>query len=457
LPFYARTASGRDKPIEFLGEMKVRKRQQLDELDDISLRSMGISSISTGAVREEMMKTFQHLKELDVSGNLFSDWEDLLDILKMFPNLTWLSFASNKINDIPSNIHLNIGSHAAGFDRLQILNLNKCSIASFQTVLALDQICPNLKELAVAYSDLSDMHQNNNHTEETETSNDDSPSTIVGFQNLTLLDCSNCQLHCWNSQIRKLSHLPKLATLILDDNPITEASIQSPDEFTQLEILQITGNNISTWNAMESLAKLPKLKGIRFRKCPLTNDIGTGEARAGTIARLPQITMLNASSISEKERLESERRYVSNVSREMVLLNANSKSSNTDDGDDPTSFAKSFQKLGLFEKYPMFEKLMAKHKESMLLISQSTNMGGASISSNALNVTIRSMAADSCTIEPIQKRLPSSLKVGRLKIMCSKVFGLDIELQRLHFRSQVRRMYCISGIFCFSYFYSCSA
>jgi hypothetical protein len=441
LPFSARTSSGRDKPIEFLGELKVRKRQQLSDLDDISLRSMGVSSIATGDCEagKELMNTFEHLKELDVSGNLFSDWENLLEILKIFPNLTWLSFASNKIYDIPSNIQWKDG----GFERLEFLNLNKCSIASFRTVLVLDELCPKLQELCVAYSDLSDMGQS--HSGESEESNDSgSTGPVKVFQSLTLLDCSNCNLHCWNTQIRRLCHLPKLATLILDDNPITEASILNPDEFAQLEHIQITGNEINSWAAIESLAQLPNLKGLRFRKCPLTNEIGSGEARAGTIARLPQIELLNASDISEKERLEAERRYVSNVSREMILLNANTKVTEADE--DSSSISNSFKKLGLYDKYPRFEELMAKHKESML-VSQSANMGGASISSNALSVTIRSMAAESCTIEPMQKRLPSSLKVGRLKIMCAKVFGLDIELQMLHFRSEVRLfllcLYCL--------------
>eukprot|EP01083_Nonionella_stella_P227466 807031_1 len=79
---------------------------------------------------------------------------------------------------------------------------------------------------------------------------------------------------------------------------------------------------------------------------------------------------------------------------------------------------------------------MAKHKESMLVAQSNSGFGGVggSISSSALNVTIRSMAAESCTLDPLRKRLPSSLKIGRLKIMCARAFGLDVELQMLHFR-----------------------
>jgi Ubiquitin-like domain len=55
-----------------------------------------------------------------------------------------------------------------------------------------------------------------------------------------------------------------------------------------------------------------------------------------------------------------------------------------------------------------------------------------------VNVTVRSMAAASCSIEPLQKRLPGGLKVGRLKTLCMRAFGLDTERQVLHFRAEVR-------------------
>lgn len=432
LPFTARTSSGRDKPIEFLGEMKVRQYQQLGDLDDISLRSMGISRVSKiGEGREELTSTFQHVRELDVSGNLFSDWQDIFDILNTFQTLTWLSFASNKIYDIPSDIPWQPGM----FGSLKVLNVNRSSIASFRTVEVLDKLCPNLEELCIAYSDLSDMDTGGRQ------SGEDEAGPLEGFQALKLLDCSNCNLGSWDNQIRRLRKLPKLETLIVDDNPLTEVTIQDPSEFAQLQVFQITGNDIESWTSIESLGKLSTLKSLRFRNCPLTNDIGSGEARAGTIARMPQIEALNASNISDKERVEAERRYVSTVSREMILITSNTKGTgtNVEGGDeDPSTITNAFKDLGLFEKYPRFEELMAKHKEAMLL-SRSANAGSGSIANSAVSATIRSMTAESCTVEPVQKRLPSSLKVGRLKIMCAKIFGLDVEDQLLHFRNEVSR------------------
>ena len=426
LPYSARTSSGRSKPIEFLGEMKVRKRQQLEDLDDISLRSMGISKGAYGDERELLTKTFQHLKELDLAGNLFSDWEDLLGILLAFPQVEWLSFASNKIHDIPPHMEMKEG----GFGHLRVLNLNKCSIESFRTIEMLNGICPNIEELCIAFSDLSDMSEE----EPDELSFTVTP--LNGFRQLKLLDCSSCNLDSWSNQVRRLAHLPKLRTLILDDNLLSDPVIdKSNSEFYALENLQIAGTAIDNWTGIQSLSNLQNLKTFRFRKCPLTDMIGSGEARAGTIARLPLIQVLNASQITAKERLEAERRYVSSVSREILQLNNKTKTSNEDES--KLSAIDAFNKLGLNERYPRFEELVVKHKESMI-VGQSAFMGEGSISNNALNVTIKSMAAESCTSEPLVKRLPASLKIGRLKTMCARTFGLDVELQILHFRSEVR-------------------
>lgn len=53
-------------------------------------------------------------------------------------------------------------------------------------------------------------------------------------------------------------------------------------------------------------------------------------------------------------------------------------------------------------------------------------------------LTIRSMAAGSCDAQPLQKRLPRSLQVGRIKAMCARAFGVDVDLQILHFRVEVK-------------------
>lgn len=417
LPYTARTSSGRDKPIEFWGEMKVRTRQQIHDLIDISLRCMGIRCIVTDQEkRSKLANMFGHIEELDLAGNLFCDWTDLLDTLRTFPKLHWLSFASNKIQDVPKTLEF----HPGEFYRLKVLNVNRCSIESFKTLQAIDKMCPSLEELCVAHSNLSDM------------CNIDSNERFHGFVNLKNLDCSNCQIDSWKNQIAHLRGLPVLQTLVLDDNPLISTEFtDEKEDFTTLMNLQISGTNINDWSGIESLSKLKSIKSLRFRKCPLTNHIGSGEARAGTIARLPQIEVLNASDISHKERVESERRYISSVAKEI-----SSKKSKINGTDGDSSVEDMFSTLGLSSKYPLFLTLLEKHKNSMLLTLSIESGSMATIESSALELTIKSMAAESCTLEPLKKRLPISLKVGRLKMMCARTFGLDVDSQILYFRGE---------------------
>ena len=54
LPHSVTTSSGRGKTVEFMGELKIRKHQQLENIDRISLRREGISRASS----EEDMAEF---------------------------------------------------------------------------------------------------------------------------------------------------------------------------------------------------------------------------------------------------------------------------------------------------------------------------------------------------------------------------------------------------------------
>jgi hypothetical protein len=129
--------------------------------------------------------------------------------------------------------------------------------------------------------------------------------------------------------------------------------------------------------------------------------MGAGEARSITVARIPNLVFLNASPVSSKERAEAERRYVSNVARQLLLVASSSETNGRDE---------------ILALHPRFEELVNSHKESMAATQMSMN-GGLAL--QPVNVTIRSMVAASCSMEPLQKRLPGGLTVGRLKCGCN--------------------------------------
>ena len=421
LPHTARTSGGNEKPIEFLGEMQIRERQQLADMDKISLRREGISRACEDKAG---LLEFHHIRDIDLAGNLISNWNIALEIMDQFPMLERLSLASNRIrNMLPSSPPTTIST----LERIRVLNLHSCSIDTFQTVKVIGKLMPNLEELCVAYSNFSDMG-----------SVELEPGSLCS---LKMIDCSSCGISSWETQVaRQFSKLDKLEQLSLNDNPIPSIP-SSPDEashdayFPSLVALQFAGTSIARWNDLEGINhSLSTVKSLRLKHTPLTQNLGQGEVRALCVARFPRLEYLNASTVSTQERIEAERRYVSLVTR---LLAQQRETSENPDKDS----ASKDQRTRLLSDHPQYTALREKHKDVIVLAeSSSTNQSGPrkSIASIVSNVTIRSMAAASCSVEPLVRRLPGSLKVGRLKALCSRAFGLDVDLMSLHFRTEVR-------------------
>lgn len=441
LPHVARTAGGRDKPIEFWGELKIRNRQQLEVVEEISLRMLGISR-PCSVEQEGEMEEFSHLKSIDLAGNLLSDWEDVLAILRQFKNLQSVSLASNRINDLsPASME-----GFSAYSGMTNLNLNSTNISSFKTVQLIGEAMPNLEELCLAHCDLSDIECCSLGTaaaSRADDSTNDNDNNAAAFQNLVLLDLSECNLTSWEKHVLPFCNLPKLESLILNDNAIDLISIPESEAtiFPKLASLQLAGTTISSWSAIHSLNSIPALRSLRLRNTPLTSLLGVGEVRSTVIARLPNLEFFNASPIAERERLEAERRYVSNVARDLLMISSGALLSTTGEslsneksGDDEADA----KQAEMYARHPRFRSLLEKHKDTMMSsISGSGASSQGNIGDDVIGLTIRSMSASSCDMEPLRKRIPISLKVGRIKAMCARAFGLDIDLQILHFRIEV--------------------
>jgi hypothetical protein len=186
--------------------------------------------------------------------------------------------------------------------------------------------------------------------------------------------------------------------------------------FLQLKHINLTLLAVRDWPSIQGLSALPKLTSLSMQSTPLTSSMGAAEIRYQLIARFPRIETLHSSPIAMQERSEAEKRYVSQVTQELLFLQKEND-----------------QEEYLKQKHPRFAELADKYQS--ILKRQGGNGGGPS--SYTATVTIISMASESCQVEPIQRRLPSSLTIGRLKSICWRAFGLDIDLQVLYYRTKV--------------------
>lgn len=451
-------------------------------MEDISLRMLGIARPCCEDDGSDMVE-FNQLKGIDLAGNLLSDWQDVLTIMRQFPKLESISLASNRINDLAS-------ASLGEFSLIRSLNLNNCNICTFKTIELVGVSMPKLEELCVAHCKLPDIECYNLASGDLE--DEDKASLLERlFQNLILLDLSDCNLTSWES-ILQFRKLPKLESLILNDNAI-DSILAIPDfkygkeineskqtdqaiHFESLTSLQLAGTLLSSWSSVDYLNNLSSLRSLRLRNTPLTSLLGVGEVRSTVIARLPSLEYFNASPIPERERVEAERRYVSTVARELLLISSemtlsdtiskcstiesNEKDTDKIDSDKTADDEVTNRQVEIFVRHPRFKSLVSKHRDTMMSLS-SSNQSGNEMGSNhgrigedVINVTIRSMAASSCDAEPLRKRLPRSLKVGRIKAMCARAFAIEIDLQILHFRIEVRCICCmLDQYFYYSFLY----
>ena len=418
LPHTVRTASGKhDKPIELHGELHIRRYQQVGDraLRHVSLRLAGLYSLDT-TQREQWRAASQHVETLDLAGNLFSDWTVLTDVLACFGRLASLSLAANRLGDCRyqelQRYRDDNHKQSESIDPilLQTLNVRDCHIQSVQTLLALGRLVPTLTELGLGQANLTDMLS--------VTATD----LALALPCLQKLDLS--QGHLTTEQVARLAQLPALESLSLDDNPMMDAwpvfensdasdDLNNVPPFPNLVHLQLSGTQITDWTALEGLRACPRWQSLRLQRTPLTTQCGAAAARRQLVARFGNLRIVNGSVVSERERLDAERRYVGDVAR---LLRQ---------GDKATI-------LAAHVRYPVLSQT---HAAVLETLPGSGGGDGNTWKDALVTLTMRSMAAQSCEQAPLIRRLPSTLTVGKVKALLGRHFGLDLDLQELSFQN----------------------
>lgn len=93
------TSKGNQKSIEFVGEIKIRKWQQIDVVDRVVLRDESISSIG-----ENIFELAGHFKEIDLQDNLLYQWTDLVSLCLQLKELRSILLHGNKFQPLTTVI-----------------------------------------------------------------------------------------------------------------------------------------------------------------------------------------------------------------------------------------------------------------------------------------------------------------------------------------------------------------
>jgi hypothetical protein len=200
---YVITSKGHQKSIEFVGEIKIRKWQQIEDAYKIAIRNDTVSAIGS-----DIAEAASFITEMDLQDNLLWEWKEVANLSSQLPGLNVLLLHGNKMQQISREIVESFSSES--LRGLKVLALNSCDIKSWNSIQLLEPFLTSIEELYLALNDFSELPR---------TDNDSEMKLVSGFSTLRLLDLSECRICSWY-QILAFQKISNLQELILDSNPI---------------------------------------------------------------------------------------------------------------------------------------------------------------------------------------------------------------------------------------------
>uniref|UniRef100_A0A1D1YDC0 Tubulin-specific chaperone E n=1 Tax=Anthurium amnicola TaxID=1678845 RepID=A0A1D1YDC0_9ARAE len=391
---YVFSARNKRVSIQLVGKNKVEEKlTRFEELLSASLSYLGVSSIGPPS---EINSTVPNLKELDLTGSLLSNWQDIGSICEALPALNILILTNNLLESGVIKCTLS--------KSISVLVLNNCRI-TWEQVETLEHSLRGIEELHLMGNKLKTLMSTCSYAQ--------------GFDSLRILNLEDNHIDTWD-EVLKLSQLRRLEQLHLNKNRLKHIfyPLYSPREdpqndhdgnrgsmpFENLRCLLLGCNEVEDLASIDSLNSFPNLMDIRLSENPVADPARGGVPRFVLVARLSKVTMLNGSEVTSRERRESEIRYVRLVMAKLQF-------------DD----AEEIKRL-----HPRFAELKIRH--GIEDEKPSTGITGPQkMASGLLSVTLKCVGASMGEKPPMTKRLPPSTTVGKLKVLCESFFKLKVK------------------------------
>ncbi|XP_062091919.1 tubulin-folding cofactor E [Humulus lupulus] len=402
---YVLSSSNKRVSIQLLGKEKIQdKLSRFEELTGASLSFLGVSSPGFSGDTGSLLP---NIKELDLTGNLLSDWKDVGTICKELPMLTALNLSYNLM--APDIVGL------PQLKSIRILVLNHTGV-NWTKVEILKHSLPAIEELHLMGNSINTI---------------DPPSsfTVQGFDSLRLLNLEDNCIADWK-EIMKLSLLKSLEQLHLNKNNLScisysddgrlhelsrssESHEKTDKPFQNLCCLLLGNNNLEDLASIDALNFFPKLVDIRLSDNPVADPGRGGVPRFVLIARLAKVEVLNGSEVRPRERKESEIRYIRLVMSKMQ------------------GSPEDVQRL-----HPRFLELKKFHGIEDEKLSSSGTAGPQKMASGLLSIILKCVGASIGEKPLLTKKLPGTTTVGKLKILCESFFKLKSVKLKLYLQEE---------------------
>jgi tubulin-specific chaperone E len=410
------TSSGQQKSIEFLGEQKIRRWQQVQLLQKVAIRTDCVSYCE-----EDVQEFAGHLTDIDLQDNLIWKWCEVANFCKFLPLLHSIQLHGNKMQPVTQQIVSTLETNA--FASLRVLALNGCEIKSWDGFILLEPLLRGIEELYLSGNVMNDFPAANAVVDEVTGAVRRRPN----FPNLRILDLSGCGITDWQC-VLTFGELPLLQDLRVDDNPISLVSACPVNNFPQLARISMSSTRISSWSCIDALDSFPHCHNLRLSHVPLFSGKGASEVRPVVIGRISRLRFFNGSSVSDKERYDSERSYLRRIFRELGNATSSSTSKPTPELVNAT----------VSVLHPRFLELRGKYESEMLPVGGGAGTSTAeagTIAAELISVTFKNMTVTAGgSNEPITKKLPLSLAISKLRGLVKQMFGVEQHLQQLSIR-----------------------
>lgn len=292
------------KQAEEVGFEKFSRRQaRLRGIHVLVLDRMRINRSEDGD-QQKVMELCSKVTDLDLSGNLFEHFGDVLYLCLCLPNLKSVTLDSNRFT-VPLR-----GPAYAHPKRMHFLSLSGTLLPGNQLSRLLSTF-PTVENLVLAENEMNGAEH------------------PVYPTNLTSIDLSDNDFVSL-SEVRGLQErCQNLLTIALRRNAITAVG-QAPTLPQTITKIDVSYNAISTWSFVDALntSFFPNLRHLSITGNALYNNLKSAsgtllapeDSHMLTIARVPQLRSLNLSKIGEKERLNAETYYLSQIAAELSLV-----------------------------------------------------------------------------------------------------------------------------------------
>ena len=194
--------------------------------------------------------------------------------------------------------------------------------------------------------------------------------------------------------------------------------------------MHVLYSRLSSWADVDALSTFSSLSILRLAHIPIFAGKGASEVRPIVIARIPSLQTFNGSTVSSKERNTAEKIYLRQANTEKRALEKE-----VGEGLD-TVFACTDVGAAFSLRHPRYTVLTDKYADDILL-SQTESDTGSSLGADLLEISLHNVSFSLSTgqqCDPVSKKLPASLTVGRLKLLVKQLFGLDPLVQQLSIR-----------------------